>query len=178
MGMTTLQTTGEVEATAVSSDVFRSVCGNFATGVTVVTVSTSQGPRGGTVNSFTSLSADAGQIIVCLSKSTSTLRHLRAAGRFAVNVLADHQSRVARTFASKNVEKFADVAYTAGTNGSPLLDGAVAWMECDVVGLHDGVSHVIVVGQVTDAGQRADASPLVFFRSSMSAPLTPQASVA
>src|SRR5688500_10700446 len=70
---------------------FRAVCGTFATGVTVVTADAPDGPQGGTVNSFTSLSADPPQVIVCLAKTSRTWQAVEATGAFAVNILAADQ---------------------------------------------------------------------------------------
>jgi 3-hydroxy-9,10-secoandrosta-1,3,5(10)-triene-9,17-dione monooxygenase reductase component len=77
---------------------FRTVCGNFATGVAVVTSGTTDVVSGLTVNSFTSVSLDPPLILVCIHNESSQLRALRQTGAFAVNILAADQEDVCRAF--------------------------------------------------------------------------------
>jgi len=146
---------------------FRAVCGTFATGVTVVTADAPDGPQGGTVNSFTSLSADPPQIIVCLAKTTRTWQAVEAAGAFAVNILAADQQQVARLFASREPDKMAAAAWTPGRNGAPVLDGVAGTIECTLTAALEQATHMLLIGAVTSAVSRADADPLIFFRSAM-----------
>lgn len=152
---------------AFATDQFRAVCGSFVTGVTVVTASSADGSHGSTVNSFASLSVTPPRIIICLAKTTSTLRHVLASGRFSVNILSDEQESVARVFASRQADKLSSVAWTTGMNGSPVLDDAMATLECSVVEAQEQETHILIVGQVTRAEHDSSASPLVFFRSTM-----------
>ncbi|NYD54914.1 flavin reductase family protein [Microbacterium pseudoresistens] len=148
---------------------FRAVCGSFVTGVTVVTASSASGSHGSTVNSFTSLSTEPPQVVVCLARNTQTLRHVRASGRFAVNILAAGQTDVARIFASKSPDKLGQVGWHVAENGAPLLDGAVSTLECDVATMQEEATHMLVIGRVTAVRHDQDAAPLVFFRSTISA---------
>lgn len=147
---------------------FRAVCGTFATGVTVVTTTGPDGPHGGTVNSFTSLSADPPQVIVCLAKHTRTWKAIEASGSFAVNILAADQQDVARLFASRDEDKMSRVDWVAGDNtGAPLLTGAAGTIECTLSAALEQATHMLVIGAVRTAGHRPDADPLIFFRSAM-----------
>jgi 3-hydroxy-9,10-secoandrosta-1,3,5(10)-triene-9,17-dione monooxygenase reductase component len=142
---------------------FRDTLGRFPTGVTVVTASGARGPAGLTTNAFTSLSLDPPLVLVCFERGSRTLPVVRETRRFAVNVLRAGQEELARVFASKRVpaEKFASVTHTVD-HGVPVLDGAVAWLVCDLEALHPGGDHEIGIGAVTAMGHDPSGEPLVF----------------
>lgn len=141
----------------------RRVAGAFATGVTVVAARHEGLPCGLTVNSFASVSLDPPLVLVCLSRAARAYRCIRSAGGFAVNVLADDQEHLARLFASLDDDKFAAVEHRPSPRGHPLIAGACAWLECEIVASHDGGTHTIHVGRVT-AMETTSRAPLVFHR--------------
>jgi flavin reductase (DIM6/NTAB) family NADH-FMN oxidoreductase RutF len=144
---------------------FRSTIGQFATGVTIVTASGPNGPAGMTTNAVTSVSLDPLLLLVCFDNRSRTLPVVRASGRFAVNVLRAGQEDLAAVFASKRVaeEKFRSVTHTVA-HGVPVLDGALAWIACDVHELHPAGDHTIGIGAVTHFDHDSDGEPLVWFR--------------
>jgi 3-hydroxy-9,10-secoandrosta-1,3,5(10)-triene-9,17-dione monooxygenase reductase component len=144
-------------------DRFRQVIGHFPTGVTVVTCQGPDGPTGLTTNAVASLSLDPVLLLVCFDRASRTLPAVVAGGRFAVNVLAAGQEDLARAFASKRTpaEKFEAVTHRVA-HGVPVLDGAVAWLACELRDVHDGGDHVIGVGAVTACDEDAAREPLVF----------------
>lgn len=144
---------------------FRDTAGAFATGVTVVTAAGPDGPAGLTTNAFASLSLDPPLVLVCFDNASRTLPVVREAGRFAVNVLRAGQEDVAAVFASRRVaaDKFAEVTH-AEADGLPVLDGALAWLACDLREVLPGGDHTIGVGAVTAMDADASGEPLVFFR--------------
>jgi flavin reductase (DIM6/NTAB) family NADH-FMN oxidoreductase RutF len=154
-------------AAAIDPMVFRAVCGSFATGVTVVTAASGDGFGGSTVNSFTSLTAEPPHVLVCLNTTAQTLRHIVHSGRFAVNILAAAQEDVARVFASKSSDKLDQVAWHTGSTGVPLLDGALATIECSLADTHDYFTHRILIGRVEHVDHSPTAAPLLFFRARM-----------
>ena len=143
---------------------FRDTLGRFPTGVTVVTAAGPSGPAGLTTNAFSSLSLDPPLVLVCFERGSRTLPVVRETKRFAVNVLRAGQEDLARVFASKRVaaDKFASVTHNV-EHGVPVLDGALAWMVCDLQALHPGGDHEIGVGAVTALGHDADGEPLLFY---------------
>lgn len=152
--------------TEVDGPTLRRIAGNFPTGVTVVTAVHDGRPCGLTVNSFASVSLDPPLILVCISRRSRAYRCLEAAGRFAVNVLADDQEGLARLFASLAEEKFAGLSYRRSPGGSPILDGVHAWLDCEVTERHPGGNtHTIFVARVTTL-EAASGSPLAFYRGS------------
>ena len=143
---------------------FRSVMGNFATGVAVVTVDAPGGPQGMTANAVASLSLEPVLVLVCFDNGARTLPEVRRTGRFGVNVLAAGQEHLARRFASKDEGKFAEVAHTVH-DGIPVLDGALAWVGCELERLVPGGDHTIGIGAVHAAELGPPgAEPLVWFR--------------
>ncbi|MER7458837.1 flavin reductase family protein [Micromonospora sp. NPDC126480] len=144
----------------------RVALGTFATGVTVVTVAR---PRmhGMTANSFTSVSLDPPLVLVCVDRDAVMHDSIVAAGSFALSVLGAEQEDIARYFASqgrpRGAAQFADVAWLAGERtGAPLIEGSLAWLECDLWRTYDGGDHSIFLGRLLSARSRA-AEALVFF---------------
>ena len=147
----------------VDPQAFRDAVGRFATGVCVVTCDGPDGPAGLTTNAVTSLSLDPLLLLVCFDNASRTLPVVRAAGRFAVNVLREDQADLAAVFASKQLphEKFDAVTHEIA-HDVPVLDGALAWIACDVRELLPGGDHTIGIGEVTHAYAGA-GEPLLFF---------------
>jgi 3-hydroxy-9,10-secoandrosta-1,3,5(10)-triene-9,17-dione monooxygenase reductase component len=147
-------------------DRFRSVMGHFATGVTVVTVATGDGPVGMTANAVCSLSLEPLLLLVCFDNAARTLPAVRENGRFGVNVLGSDQEDLARLFASKRPEreKFADVAHTVH-DGIPVIEGVLAWVGCRLERLIPGGDHTIGIGAV-EAAEAGRGEPLLWLRGS------------
>jgi len=118
-----------------------------------------------TTNAVSSLSLDPVLLLVCFDNDSRTLPVVRDAGRFAVNLLRSDQEDLARVFASKRVarEKFEAVTHTVA-HGVPVLDGALAWLACDLEALHPAGDHTIGIGRVTHMDADDGGEPLVFHR--------------
>ncbi|MBA3654985.1 MAG: flavin reductase family protein [Actinobacteria bacterium] len=140
--------------------------GHFATGVTIVAGMEAGEPLGFTAQSFHSLSMDPPLILVCPSKTVSSWPRIRTAGKFCVSILGRDQEALCMTFASKTLDKFADAPWApAPVTGSPMLDSAMAWIDCELDAEHDGGDHTVVVGRVVDVEINEDAPPpLLFYR--------------
>lgn len=144
---------------------FRDVLGNWATGVSVITAVHDGEPVGLAANSFTSVSLDPPLVLFCAGKESTTWPRIQAAGAYAVNVLAADQAELSKVFAQKGADRFVGVDYHSGATGSPILDGVLAYLDCEIEAEHDAGDHVLVVGRVVDLDiPRADAEPLLFFR--------------
>lgn len=142
----------------------RHVMGHFATGLTVITASTEAGPAGMTCQSFASLSLEPALVTFSPARTSTTWPLLRAAGRFAVNILPAEHQYLAAQFARSATDKFAGVEHSPSPLGSPVLDQALAWVDCELEQEYDGGDHTIVVGAVRALNARAGADPLVFFK--------------
>jgi flavin reductase (DIM6/NTAB) family NADH-FMN oxidoreductase RutF len=152
-------------STATDTLRYRQVIGHFATGVAIVTCNGPDGPTGLTTNAITSVSLEPLLLLVCFDNSSRTLPAVREVRRFAVNVLRAGQEELARVFASKRVarEKF-EAATHMVAHGVPVLDGALAWLACDLVALHAAGDHTIGVGEITHMDADPGGDPLVWFR--------------
>ena len=142
---------------------FRQVLGHFATGVTVVSAMEDGAPVGFTCQAFTSLSLDPPLVALAAAKSSTSWPRMVRAGAFCVNVLEERQEEVARSFAVSGADKFAGVAWHPGPSGTPILDGVLAWVECELVTVHDAGDHELVSGRVLELGT-GTGGPLLFFR--------------
>lgn len=149
---------------------FRRVLGNFASGVTVITAVDDGTPFGFTCQAFTSLSLDPPLVSFTVSRGSSTRPHIHAAGRFCVNVLAADQSELCRTFATRGVDRFAGVDWHPSADGSPILHGVLAWIDCRLVAEYPAGDHTIVIGAVTELACPRDADPLLFYQGRLVAP--------
>ena len=148
----------------VDQALFREAISLFATGVTVITANTPTGPAGMTASAVCSLSVEPVQLLVCISERLPTHNALVASGRFAVNVLGEGQSDLARRFARAGIDKFASVK-TTSCDGIPLLDRAIAHFVCDVHERFPGGDHSIFIGNVVKLGLRRGSLPLLYFAS-------------
>jgi flavin reductase (DIM6/NTAB) family NADH-FMN oxidoreductase RutF len=132
------------------------------TGVTVVTAVGPDGPAGATVNAVSSLSIEPMLMLACLDRGSRTLLAVQAANRFGISVLRAGQEDIAERFSTKApvADKWAGVAWT-DRGGMPAVDGALAWIACDLRDVIAGGDHVIVTGEVT-ALEAGGGDPLVF----------------
>ncbi|QFG20385.1 flavin reductase family protein [Actinomadura sp. WMMB 499] len=155
--MTVAESTGEIDG-----ERMRRVLGTFCTGVVAITALDGGEPVGMACQSFASLSLDPPLVCFCPAESSTTWPRIRAAGRFAVNVLAADQGDVCRAMAGR--DKFAGVSWRPGPGGSPLLDGALAWIEAGIERELPGGDHTIVIGRVRHLAPVRPGGPLLFFR--------------
>ena len=143
---------------------FRQVLGHFPTGVTVITAIHEGVPVGLAVGSFASLSLEPPLVMFGAGKQSSTWPKIRDAGVFCINVLAEDQEDVCRVFASRAGDKFAEIGWKKSGNGSPLIMGVLASIDCRVDQVIDEGDHELVIGAVTDLEVHHEGGPLLFYR--------------
>jgi 4-nitrophenol 2-monooxygenase / 4-nitrocatechol 4-monooxygenase, reductase component len=149
---------------AIEKNELRRVMGHFATGVTVITsIRTSGELHGLTANAFTSVSLIPPLLLVCIDKKAESYPCFDESKVFTVNVLAADQEAISRKFAVTGGDKFTGVSYRIGANGAPILDGALAYLECRVTEKIDGGDHTIYIGEIEQA-ETKEGKPLLFFR--------------
>lgn len=149
----------------VDHSAFREVLRNWASGVTVVTSRAGDKVHGMTVSAFSSVSANPPLVLVCANQSSTTHEVIQEGGLFAVNILASHQADISNLFSSSENEdlRLDSVSWSEGATGAPLIDGAVASLECEVHNAHQEGSHTIYVGRVEAVRTREDAEPLLYY---------------
>ena len=145
--------------------VFRRMLGHFCSGVVIVTADDGGTPVGMTCQSFSSLSLSPPLVMFAPAHTSTTWPRIRRSGLFAVNILGEDQAELCRGFARTGVDKFADVAWTPGVTGTPLIVGAVAHIECRLESVVTGGDHDIVLGSPLAMAEFPDRAPLLFFRS-------------
>jgi len=155
----------------VGEEKFRSVMGCFATGVTVVASRNPGGdPVGLTVNAFTSVSLTPPLVLICIHQDAEAHDPLLQGGHFGVSVLRPEHEDLALTFSRADPgDRFRELTMVEGPMGSPLVRGALAWMECRVLQAHPGGDHSIIVGEVLEC-EAEEGDPLLFFRGSLMGP--------
>ncbi|HEX2314985.1 MAG TPA: flavin reductase family protein [Thermomonospora sp.] len=147
----------------IDEDRFRRALALHASGVVVVTATCGGVPAGLTATSFSSVSLAPPLVSFYVARSSTTWPALREAGRFAVNILADHQDDLAARFARRGVDRFAPpTAWRPDTDGTPLLDGVCAHLLCVPHSRLDVGDHTLVVGLVTGIAIQGPGRPLLY----------------
>jgi flavin reductase (DIM6/NTAB) family NADH-FMN oxidoreductase RutF len=145
---------------------FRRVLGHFATGVTILTTRTPEGrPCGLTLSAFSSVSLEPPLVLACVERDADTHHCIGASGYFAVNILEEERGEsLARRFSTFGVDtKFDGVAYREERTGAPVLETALAWVDCRVHESFPGGDHTIFLGEVM-AGDTGEGGPLLYYR--------------
>jgi flavin reductase (DIM6/NTAB) family NADH-FMN oxidoreductase RutF/DNA-binding IclR family transcriptional regulator len=144
---------------------YRQVLGQYPTGVCVVTSTGADGaPAAMVVGSFTSVSLDPPLIGFFPDRGSSSWPKVAASGRFCINILSAEQEGVCRKLASKDPEKLAGIGHRHSPLGSPIIDGVVAWIDCDSHSVQDAGDHFFVLGSVRHLEIADSGLPLLFFQ--------------
>jgi flavin reductase (DIM6/NTAB) family NADH-FMN oxidoreductase RutF len=147
---------------------FRKAMGCFATGVTILTVDLEGEAHGMTANAFASVSLDPLLVLVCVDHKTRTHAHLRTKKRFGINILAEDQRAVSEYYArpareNEHAEEEAGAHFDRTQHGTPILRGALAYLECRLDSAQEAGDHTIFIAEVEDVVVR-EGAPLLFFR--------------
>jgi 3-hydroxy-9,10-secoandrosta-1,3,5(10)-triene-9,17-dione monooxygenase reductase component len=152
---------------------FRDALGRFATGVAFVTAAPDGEPTGLIVNTLTSVSLEPPLVSFNPSRSSLTWSRMRRTGRFGVNVLGRRHEPFAIRATPAGADRFAGLDWELGRSGVPLLNDALACLECEIVAEHSAGDHWIVVGRVDDLRVSPVNAPLVYFAGGFGAPREP-----
>jgi len=149
---------------------FRRAMGCFATGVTVITVDYEGEVQGMTANAFTSVSLDPLLVLVCVDHNARTHSHLHARKRFGINVLSEEQRSISEHYARPDrdpagAEEEAGARFDRTQHGTPVLRGALAYLECVLSSAQDAGDHTIFIAELEDVVVR-NGKPLLYFQSS------------
>lgn len=142
---------------------FRSALGMFATGVTIVTARGADGVLVGlTANSFNSVSLAPPLVLWSLGMRAGSMPVFSRGSHYAINILAADQKALAERFATRDIDRFAGVAWREGAGGAPVLEGVAAVFECANRSQYEEGDHIIFVGQVERCTFNPAAQPLIF----------------
>src|ERR1700752_4820759 len=152
---------------ALNPSEFRKAMGTFATGVTIITLDLEGEVHGMTANAFASVSLDPPLLLVCVDHSARTHAHLHAKKRFGVNILAEDQRAISEYYARPTrthdrAAEEAGAAFEGTAFGTPVLRGALAYLECRLHTAQDAGDHTIFIAQVEDVVVN-EGKPLLFF---------------
>ncbi len=150
----------------VSSESFRDVLRHFPSGVTIVTVKAGEEVHGLTVSAFASVSPEPPLVTVMIDHRHQAYKMIEVEGAtFAVNILHQDQAELSNRFAwVKDEDRFLAGTWTTAATGAPVLEEALAWLDCTIYGKVAAGSHTVYIGEVQAAGTpRPDAPPLVYW---------------
>lgn len=148
---------------AVDPALFGDLMCELPSGVAVVTTRGPQGPIGLAVTSVTSYTAAPPSVLVSIADSSRCYDHLLAGETFGVHVLHAGQQDIARTFASKADDKFAELAW-AWDGDVPHIAGALAFLRCATEASFTHRDHTILIGRITSTRWTDDVEPMVYLR--------------
>ncbi|HUB02409.1 MAG TPA: flavin reductase family protein [Terriglobales bacterium] len=153
---------------ALTTTNFRKAMGTFATGVTILTVDHNSEIHGMTANAFTSVSLDPPLVLVCVDHRARTHAHLHARKRFGVNVLSNGQLPISEYYAqsaeSHQHPEHVGARFDRTAHGTPVLHGALAYLECRLISTQRAGDHTIFIAEVEEVEVR-EGEPLLYFRS-------------
>ncbi|WP_280234699.1 3-hydroxy-9,10-secoandrosta-1,3,5(10)-triene-9,17-dione monooxygenase reductase subunit [Nocardia cyriacigeorgica] len=157
------------EYPAIDGRAFRNVLGQFCTGITVITTfdgaEAEKTPIGFACQSFAALSLDPPLVLFCPTKGSRSWAAIERNGRFCANVLAEEQQQLCARFGSREPDKFAETSWHTSELELPLLDDALATIQCSVDRVVDGGDHHIVIGRVLALSESTTSGrPLLFYR--------------
>jgi flavin reductase (DIM6/NTAB) family NADH-FMN oxidoreductase RutF len=159
----------EIRLMSANQQQFRRAMACFATGVTLVTVDYEGQVRGMTANAFTSVSLDPQLVLVCVDHKAQTHAHLHARKRFGVNVLSEQQRAISVYYSGPDhdlpdEQQNPPAQFDRTAHGTPVLHGALAYLECKLQHAQDAGDHTIFIAEVEDVVVRP-GKPLLFFES-------------
>ncbi|MEO8031400.1 MAG: flavin reductase family protein [Gemmatimonadota bacterium] len=152
-------------AADIDSAQFRTLLGHFATGITIITARDADGrPTGMTANSLSAVSLNPPLISICIDQLADTHTVMAAGGPFVINLLSTGQEGLSRRFAGKQrPDRFDGVGYQVSGLDLPLLDGALAHIECEFFAALELGDHTLFVGRVI-GGTTTEGRPLLYYR--------------
>ncbi len=145
---------------------FRSVLGQFCTGITVITTMHDDAPVGFACQSFAALSLEPPLVLFCPTKVSRSWQAIEATGSFCVNILHENQKDVSARFGSREPDKFADIDWTPSKLGLPIIEGTLGHIDCTVHSVIDAGDHFVVFGAVHSLSDvpRQKPRPLLFYQ--------------
>jgi len=147
---------------------FKSALASFATGVTLATTTGGGDPHGVTANAIMSVSLEPPLVALSIQQGTRMHAALQRGDNFALSVLAREHAEVARYFADSTqphgAAAFSRFPCRPGITGAPLLDQALAHVDCRIVEAYPAGDHTLYLGQVVYSAIRPDGEALLYFR--------------
>jgi flavin reductase (DIM6/NTAB) family NADH-FMN oxidoreductase RutF len=149
----------------ITSDEFKQVMRQWATGVTIVTMKAHDQAHGLTVSGFVGLSLEPPLVLISIGQELQSHALLKESQAFVVNFLRDDQRDLSDKFAGRwgHVDRFHGLATHPEVTGAPVLEDCAAWMDCRIVSAYQAGDHAIYIGEVVASRVRDDGQPLVYW---------------
>ena len=149
-----------------TSEEFRDALRHFPSGVTIVSMRAGDQVHGLTVSAFASVSPDPPLVLIMIDHRHHAHQIMESEGAvFAVNILGEDQTELSNRFAwVKDEDRFAEGSWGEAVTGAPVLEDALAWLDCTIHSKARAGTHTIYVGEVQAVGvPRPDQEPLVYW---------------
>jgi flavin reductase (DIM6/NTAB) family NADH-FMN oxidoreductase RutF len=155
-------------ASPIDMKTFWTTLGQRATGMTVVTADSDDGPTGFLGLSASHVTADPATMLVSVDRKTSALAGIVSRRHFAINFLPADAAKVADAFGGKaglsGAARFTDGQWTTLVTGAPVFKTALGVFDCAVTDIVERGTISIIIGTVVGATARGDGDPLIYFR--------------
>lgn len=158
----------KLENHPIEPEVLKEAMRTWITGVAIVTGSYEGHIHGMTANSFNSITLDPPTVLVALQRQARTEHLVHESGRFGVTILDLEQLDLARRFAGQietDKPRFEGVGTFTLVSDSPLIQGGVAFLDCQVIQTIEIGSTTVFLGEVNAAriDRQANHVPLLYF---------------
>lgn len=149
-------------------DQMRQTMRRWASGVVIVTSCYRRKYTGMTVSSFSSITLEPPLILICLNKTTETLKMIRQSKKFGVSILGDHQLALSQKFGGQmelgsDMNRFNQVDTFTLKTGAPIIQGSIGWFDCKLFRLAEMSTHYLVGGKIVAAGESDVGAPLLYY---------------
>ena len=154
------------QPTTVDERAMKRITTQFAAGVTVVTTRHAGGLHGLTINAYLTASWDPPLVLVSIESLSQSRDFIQGSGVFAVNFLSELQEFLAERFAGRAPlvnARFDGVLHRFEITGAPILEGALAWLDCRLEQAIEAGDHTLFLGRVVALGEGAPGKALVYF---------------
>lgn len=152
----------------ISARSYRALMRHQAGAVAIVATQAGNVRAGLTATAFSSLSDQPPMLLVCVQRKAGAHDLMVQSKVFSVNILAADQQAVAVRFSGnsgvRGDERFEGQAWGRLKTGAPVLDHALAALDCELIESHRFTTHTIFIGRVVDGITRSEAEPLLYFR--------------
>jgi flavin reductase (DIM6/NTAB) family NADH-FMN oxidoreductase RutF len=145
------------------SQLQRKIMGHFATGVTVVSTRRGDDMHWMTANAVASLSLNPPLVLVAVDQRAQMHEHLLESRFFAINILSEEQEALSRRFAMRGPKEWSDLKLTTAVTGAPIIEGAIAYVDCKLAEVLAGGDHHIFTGEIV-AGDLGEGRPLLYYK--------------
>lgn len=149
----------------ISSDQFKYVMRQWASGVSIVTMQTEERRHGLTVSGFLSVSPEPPLVLISIGHELASDTLLRESGAYAINFLREEQVDLSDRFAGRlgEVDRFAGLTTRTAATGAPILEDCAAWLDCRIVSSQVVGDHTLFIGEVVAAGVNGSTKPLIYW---------------